>query len=37
MKDVNLNAMCTIKNKFKIKVGYSDHTVGSEVAIAAVA
>lgn len=35
--DVNLNAMLTIKNKFNINVGYSDHTLGTEVAIAAVA
>ena len=37
MKDVNLKAMLTIKNKFDIDVGYSDHTIGIEVAIAAVA
>ena len=37
LKDVNLNAMITIKNKFKVKVGYSDHTLGIEVAAAAVA
>lgn len=37
MEDVNLNAMNTIKNAFKVKVGYSDHTPGIEVAIAAVA
>lgn len=36
-KDVNLNAMITIKNKFNIDVGYSDHTLGIEVPIAAVA
>ena len=35
--DVNLNAIKTIKNKFDVKVGYSDHSVGIEVAIAAVA
>jgi N,N'-diacetyllegionaminate synthase len=35
-KDVNLNAMTTIKNKFNIKVGYSDHTLGIEVPICAV-
>lgn len=34
---VNLKAMETIKNKFNIKVGYSDHTKGIEVPIAAVA
>ena len=37
LKDVNLKAMITIKNKFKVKVGYSDHTLGIEVAAAAVA
>ena len=37
IKDVNLNAMCTIKDAFNIKVGYSDHTLGIEVPIAAVA
>ncbi len=37
MEDVNLNAMNTIKQKFDITVGYSDHTLGIEVPIAAVA
>lgn len=37
MQDVNLRAMLTLKNAFNKKVGYSDHTVGNEVAIAAVA
>lgn len=36
-EDVNLNAMLTIKNTFKINVGYSDHTPGIEVPVAAVA
>lgn len=35
--DVNLNAMNTIKDEFGVKVGYSDHTKGIEVPIAAVA
>ncbi|WAM37241.1 N-acetylneuraminate synthase [Caldicellulosiruptor acetigenus] len=35
--DVNLTAMLTLKNAFKLPVGYSDHTTGIEVAIAAVA
>ena len=35
--DVNLKAMLTIKEEFDVKVGYSDHTVGIEVPIAAVA
>ncbi|HFU76630.1 MAG TPA: N-acetylneuraminate synthase [Arcobacter sp.] len=37
MEDVNLNAMISIKNEFDIEVGYSDHTLGIEVDIAAVA
>ncbi|QZY54312.1 N-acetylneuraminate synthase [Crassaminicella profunda] len=36
-KDVNLNAMITLKNAFKLEVGYSDHTLGIEIPIAAVA
>ena len=35
-EDVNLRAMDTIKNSFKLPVGYSDHTTGNEVSIAAV-
>ena len=35
--DVNLNAIKTLESIFKTKVGYSDHTKGSHVAIAAVA
>ncbi len=35
--DANLNAMHSIKDKFDIPVGYSDHTMGIEVPIAAVA
>ena len=37
MEDVNLSAMVTIKEAFKINVGYSDHTLGIEIPIAAVA
>ena len=37
MDEVNLNAMTTIKQALKCKVGYSDHTMGIEVPIAAVA
>ena len=37
MNDVNLKAMLTIKNKFDIAIGYSDHTLGIEVSIAAAA
>ena len=36
-KDVNLNAMLTIQKAFNVNVGYSDHTEGIEVPIAAVA
>lgn len=35
--EVNLLAIRTIKNKFGTNIGYSDHTLGSEAAIAAVA
>lgn len=35
--DVNLRAMETIREQLGVKVGYSDHTVGIEVPIAAVA
>lgn len=37
MSDVNLKAMITIGNKLKVNYGYSDHTLGTEVSIAAVA
>ncbi len=37
MEDVNLKAMNTIGNTFDCKYGYSDHTLGIEVDIAAVA
>ena len=36
-EDVNLLAMCEIRDKFSVNVGYSDHTRGIEVPIAAVA
>lgn len=35
--DVNLNAMNTLHAAFGLPIGYSDHTVGTDVAIAAVA
>ena len=35
--EVNLRAMQTMKQAFKCKVGYSDHTMGTEIPIAAVA
>jgi N,N'-diacetyllegionaminate synthase len=37
MEDVNLKAMGVISKQFGVKVGYSDHTAGIEVPIAAVA
>ena len=37
MEDVNLKAMLTIRDTFGVNVGYSDHTSGIEVPIAAVA
>lgn len=37
MEDVNLMAMKTIENELGVLVGYSDHTNGIEVSIAAVA
>ena len=36
-EDVNLWAMSTLRNAFDLPVGFSDHTLGIEVAIAAVA
>jgi len=37
MHDVNLRVMDTLRKEFGVKVGYSDHTLGIEVPIAAVA
>ncbi len=37
LADVNLLAMNTMKKKFKLPVGYSDHTMGIEVSVAAAA
>jgi len=37
MRDVNLRAMLTIRDAFGVAVGYSDHTPGIEIPIAAVA
>ena len=36
-EDVNLKAMQTMRDKFGLEVGYSDHTKGIEVPVAAVA
>jgi N-acetylneuraminate synthase len=35
--DVNLSAMKTLANAFNVPIGYSDHTLGIEVSLAAVA
>lgn len=37
MQEVNLKAMQTIAQEFDVQVGYSDHTIGIEIPIAAVA
>ena len=37
LEDVNLRAMLTLRDTFGVAVGYSDHTLGIEVATAAVA
>jgi N,N'-diacetyllegionaminate synthase len=37
MADVNLRAMLTIRDELGVNVGYSDHTLGIEVPVAAVA
>ncbi len=37
MEDVNLKVLPILREKFGVKIGYSDHTMGIEVPIAAVA
>ena len=37
MDEVNLRAMLTLRDAFKCHVGYSDHTMGTEVPVSAVA
>lgn len=37
MEDVNLNAMFSLQREFKLPIGYSDHTKGIVVSVAAVA
>ncbi len=37
MREVNLRAMQTIQSTFDVSIGYSDHTLGIEIPIAAVA
>lgn len=34
---VNLKAMITMRDEFNVNVGYSDHTIGNEISVAAVA
>jgi len=36
-EDINLRAMLSMQSEFDVNVGYSDHTLGIEVALAAVA
>ncbi len=36
-ENINLKAMLTLKEKFGVEIGYSDHTPGIEVSLAAVA
>ncbi len=36
LEEVNLKAILTLKEAFKLEVGYSDHTLGIEIPIAAV-
>jgi N,N'-diacetyllegionaminate synthase len=37
MEDVNLNAMISMRDELGVNIGYSDHTLGSEVSVSAVA
>ena len=37
VEEVNLKAMLTLREAFKVPVGYSDHTIGIEVPVSAVA
>jgi len=37
MEDANLKSMITLREKFKLNVGYSDHSVGDLIPIASVA
>ena len=37
LRDANLRAMLSIKKKYGVKIGYSDHTKGIEASLAAVA
>lgn len=35
--EVNLRAICTLRERFQLPIGYSDHTLGWEISLAAVA
>ncbi|MBT8568327.1 N-acetylneuraminate synthase [Polynucleobacter paneuropaeus] len=35
--EVNLRAMLTLRDAFKVRIGYSDHTIGDAIPVAAVA
>jgi N,N'-diacetyllegionaminate synthase len=35
--EINLNAIATLRNKFKLNVGFSDHSLGVQASVAAVA
>ena len=35
--EINLNTIATLKNKFKLNIGFSDHSLGVQASIAAVA
>ena len=37
IQDVNLLAMCSVRDRLGVSVGYSDHTLGIDVAVAATA
>ena len=37
IRDINLQAMVSIAREFPVTVGYSDHTLGTEISVAAVA
>lgn len=36
-QDVHLNKMITLRQAFGLEIGYSDHTIGTEISVAAVA
>ena len=36
LKDLNLNTIQDMKNRYKIKIGFSDHTIGSLAAISSI-